>query len=321
MLTPPSCLSLQARHKRRRWALSTTVLVIACVDAKISRLMLRSYEFTDLSLMLRAYVRGVTSRRELLSSATAAAVTLDGQSASASTNTATSKCEHCCLKDWCQCDPHCDCHAVLSAEGYTVPRNASGAVAIGRGAWARALEWRAATIPGWSPAAEDSIEVKDSSIAGAGKGLFASVPLPVGTIIAPYVGKQLSVAEAQLRRNATEVTEYLWCPLQGNDNIDDIKGVDAQKPSYCVDPKFDTNPARFVNAAAEDAQCKLLNVEMCELGQVMYYRTLKSVAQGEELVTSYGPDYWQGWRGCGGKKSSSGGSRVFFSWLRSNGLL
>ncbi|CAK0864206.1 unnamed protein product [Prorocentrum cordatum] len=105
-------------------------------------------------------------------------------------------CKGRCERDWCKAnDDVCDCHAVLKSRGYQVPLDAPSAFArAGAAGWAASLGWEAASIPGWTPLRGEQLEVRPSSLAGAGRGLFARGALPGGAVL-PYAGTLLTFAE------------------------------------------------------------------------------------------------------------------------------
>lgn len=209
----------------------------------------------------------------------------------------------CCEADWCGCVDRCiDCHAYLKAKGYAVPADAQEAVAAaGRSRWPKALGWRSARMPGWLPVAESDLEMGNSTLEGAGTGLFTRRALPQGTVMPPYQGLSLTYLESKLGG------PYVWCPAGPGTELMEYEDQGAvkesgkgRKMSYCVDaePAAEGNPSRFINAAGSKAECKAVNVEICEIGQVMYYRTTKPVPPGGELVTDYGSNYWEDLESC-----------------------
>ncbi|CAK0864203.1 unnamed protein product [Prorocentrum cordatum] len=107
-------------------------------------------------------------------------------------------CKGRCERDWCKAnDDVCDCHAVLKSRGYQVPLDAPSAFArAGAAGWAASLGWEAASIPGWTPLRGEQLEVRPSSLAGAGRGLFARGALPGGAVL-PYAGTLLTFAEVE----------------------------------------------------------------------------------------------------------------------------
>lgn len=212
-------------------------------------------------------------------------------------------CSNCCASDWCNCD-FCDCRAVLQADGYAPPRDVVEAANRATGEqWGEGLGWRSAKIPGWKTVGDGDLEVKESSIRGAGKGLFARQSLPVGAVLPPYVGT-LRTAE-EIENRTQQETEYTWCPVGlGIDTLlaklASSSGVGGEQARFCIDAQRagEGNPARFVNGARSRAQCERVNVEMCEMGHVLYFRTTASIPAGAELLVSYGTDYWDDFRGC-----------------------
>ncbi|CAE7705972.1 unnamed protein product, partial [Symbiodinium pilosum] len=83
---------------------------------------------------------------------------------------------------------------------------------------------------------------------------------------------------------------YVWCPQSSGDTA----------PAFCMDAAADDpdNPARLINAAANEDQCKQVNTEICQLGGILYFRTLQEVPAGTELVTDYGYSYWPDFDSC-----------------------
>eukprot|EP00434_Breviolum_minutum_P026205 symbB.v1.2.023166.t1/scaffold2071.1/size90608/5 len=121
------------------------------------------------------------------------------------------------------------------------------------------------------------------------------------------MGQLLTYREVGLRE-FSEGMEYTWCPLKNGfamlkmSQEELMLGPQADEMAFCVDSKEFTdrneNPGRYVNGAKTKEQCELVNVKMCELGRVMYFRTTKAVAAGSELITNYGGSYWD-FEGCG----------------------
>lgn len=207
----------------------------------------------------------------------------------------------CCEKDWCGCGLECiDCHSYLKSRGYQVPLSLADAKAkAGTSRWPSALGWRSASMPRWRPAKDVELRAGASALEGAGQGLFATAALPKGTVMPPYQGPMLSYGQGQKGGN------YVYCPYTSREALRDIEDKLPGAPalgdlSFCVDakPAVEDNPSRLINAAATAAQCKEVNVEICEIGQVMYYRTTRPVPVGDELVTDYGSTYWGGLDSC-----------------------
>eukprot|EP00929_Paragymnodinium_shiwhaense_P118002 TRINITY_DN8955_c0_g2_i1.p1 TRINITY_DN8955_c0_g2~~TRINITY_DN8955_c0_g2_i1.p1 ORF type:complete len:320 (-),score=25.91 TRINITY_DN8955_c0_g2_i1:209-1168(-) len=209
----------------------------------------------------------------------------------------------CCEKDWCGCGGECfDCYDHLKKLGYKMPLDAPAAVAAAGTAWRDSLNWKSAKLPGWRPTKDEYIMEKNSSIEGAGQGLFAKVGLPRGAVMPPYGGRMLKFSESKVGG------PYAWCPVGSADAIGEMdetalkSGPKSKEISYCVDGEATTNednPSRLINAAGSPEECAKVNTEICEIGKVMYFRTTRPIAAGEELVTDYGNNYWEDLQDCG----------------------
>jgi len=208
----------------------------------------------------------------------------------------------CCKSDWCGCKYCTDCYAYLKPKGYTLPIDARGAYAKAGKNWASELNWESAfqSLPSATKTAGiDSFDIRLSGLQGAGQGFFAKGDLPKGAVLPPYQGRVLSFAEGQ------SGGDYVWCPVSAGlkyvlEEEAATKGALAKEPSYCIDSsKAKTgNPARYVNAAAQREQCAHVNVEICEIGDVMYFRATRPISAGTELVTDYGDFYWSNNETC-----------------------
>lgn len=214
----------------------------------------------------------------------------------------------CCELDWCACGrAGCDCLAHLKELGYTVPLDARTAYALAGDAWADALGWSSASF--WHPILDDKVELRSSSISGVGTGLFARASLPSGAVLPPYQGLVLTIADLTRSEYSSSQGNYVWCPRSSQRLLEESNaageeeielGPDALMPTFCVDGELASgrNPSPFVNAATTQSQCGLVNVEICELGDVAYFRTTRPVLPGTELVTDYGSRYWSDFPGC-----------------------
>jgi hypothetical protein len=117
---------------------------------------------------------------------------------------------------------------------------------------------------------ELSVEVKASTIAGAGLGLFATKTLPPGSDIVAYTGEALTRAQ-YLERYPLENARYVFSPKPG-------VYIDA------VDPAT-SSLARYVNAlpAAE------ANARLTTTGTVAV--KARAIQAGEEVFVDYGAGY------------------------------
>ena len=123
------------------------------------------------------------------------------------------------------------------------------------------------------------VEVRPSLLRGAGKGCFAVTILPAGTILGPFHGKHLTAEERKKVNDST----YIW-------KIDDNLYVDAKEiPNH--------NPLRYVNGTKTKSQRAKTNCIVKFIGatpadEKVYYLTVRDIAPGEELLISYGNNYF-----------------------------
>lgn len=210
----------------------------------------------------------------------------------------------CCSSDWCGCKGCTNCYKALKTQGYALPLDAQAAYkkAGGRG-WPLALNWQATfpKLPGVARVATaESFQVSKSNIENAGDGLFTNTALPRGSVLPPYQGEVLNFAKGQ------KGGAYVWCPVSAGlrmyfaEEGETETGGMAEEPSFCVDSAGtkEGNPARFVNGAGSKDECKEVNLEICEIGDIMYFRTSRDVPVGAELLTDYGDFYWSNNEPC-----------------------
>jgi SET domain-containing protein len=120
----------------------------------------------------------------------------------------------------------------------------------------------------------DHLEVKDSLIADAGKGLFATIDIKKGDYIDEYKGEILTEKELEDRDDHRYVFQ-----LSRNHLIDAIK-PDSCMVRYMNDPihsEFKAN-AKFFG----DRHRKRVIV-----------RAIKNISKGEEILAPYGRTYWK----------------------------
>jgi SET domain-containing protein len=122
------------------------------------------------------------------------------------------------------------------------------------------------------------LTVEPSKIRNAGLGCFAAVFIPAGTIIGPYKGKYMTLRQ----RNDIMNGAYIW-------KINENRFVDA------ID-HIKNNPLRYVNGTKTPLQKNRTNCAVKFLGPTnkerVYYMTIKDIKKGEELLVSYGNNYF-----------------------------
>lgn len=127
------------------------------------------------------------------------------------------------------------------------------------------------------------VEIRDSLIPGAGKGLFAKYDLAAGTYVGHYDGTYLSQAEIDALDDHT--TSYLF-----------LLPECADEPIYAGiagDLEHPISKVNFAPSTVNGHPTHLQNVDFIEQCDEPYEKlfTTRFVHAGEELYTDYGPDY------------------------------
>lgn len=123
------------------------------------------------------------------------------------------------------------------------------------------------------------LELKKSKIRNAGIGVFAKTVIPSSTLMGPYKGEYLNLKKRNERKDGT----YIW-------KIHDNLYVDAKKFKK-------NNLLRYVNGAKTNIQKSKINCEVKFIGPSInklkvYYIAIKDILPGEELIISYGNNYF-----------------------------
>ena len=123
---------------------------------------------------------------------------------------------------------------------------------------------------------EKKVEVKESILPGAGKGLFAKEPIPKGTRIVEYKGKITTWKE-----------------------VDDDDGNNGYiyyiKRHHVIDASRHTSAlARYANDARGLQRLKgtTNNAEYVEDDLKVYIESKKDIPAGAEILVEYGKEYW-----------------------------
>lgn len=142
------------------------------------------------------------------------------------------------------------------------------------------------------------LEVRPSSIPGAGDGLFATCDWQAGACIGEYFGAVSSEAPAD--------GKYAWKVPVCRDASAVVHQKNKQELERCAPTRWQfvdgwreplpaekRNPIRFVNSIRSADQRASLNVAVrFERGRVFYDAT-RHVRSGQELIVDYGPTYWK----------------------------
>ena len=122
---------------------------------------------------------------------------------------------------------------------------------------------------------EKQLEIRESNIPGAGKGLFTNEFIPKGTRIIEYKGRIRTWKDAQ---NDSENYYILYVT---RNHI-----IDANKRKKSL--------GRYINDAKGLRKIKGLNnnTEFKREGLRIFVEAIKDIPEGSELFVGYGKDYW-----------------------------
>lgn len=123
---------------------------------------------------------------------------------------------------------------------------------------------------------EKYLFTKPSNIPEAGQGLFTSIFIPKGTRIIEYTGKVTNWEDADHREGLNAYIYFL-----SDDHV-----IDAARRKKSM--------ARYANDARGMKKIKGLtnNSEYVEEGNKVYIEATKNIPEGEEILVSYGKEYW-----------------------------
>lgn len=122
------------------------------------------------------------------------------------------------------------------------------------------------------------LEVRESRIPGAGRGLFVTRDVPPGEWLAVYTGTPLSLAEVMRRKEKGELSDY----VRGGFGLFSLDAVDYQAVL-----------ARYINdpyLTPERRNVRFLKLRKAKRALVLATR---KVSAGEELYAKYGDGYWR----------------------------
>lgn len=120
------------------------------------------------------------------------------------------------------------------------------------------------------------IEVKQSKIKGAGKGVFALRDIKKGEVLNFYKGKKITEQQYENMKKDSDYAFSVTC--KGKEIL-----YDAQKIK-------DGNWTRYMNHAR--GRGKGENVEPYYYGCKVWFRSTRPIKKGTELLFDYGDDYW-----------------------------
>lgn len=117
------------------------------------------------------------------------------------------------------------------------------------------------------------LEIRESTIPKAGKGLFTKTPFKKGTILGHYTGDKLNRKQFFKLKD----TSYVW-------EIHRDLFIDAKnRPEVLL---------RFVNGACTPEQKKMINCEAEIYNNKMWYIVNRDIPEKTELIVDYGNIYF-----------------------------
>lgn len=126
------------------------------------------------------------------------------------------------------------------------------------------------------PFLESQLFVQESTIPGAGQGLFTKVFIPKGTRIIQYTGKVSNWEDAD---HQDGLNAYIY--FMSEDHV-----IDASKRKKSL--------GRYANDARGMKKIKglLNNSVYVEEGKKVYVDSAKDIQAGGEILVGYGKEYW-----------------------------
>jgi hypothetical protein len=123
----------------------------------------------------------------------------------------------------------------------------------------------------------------ESTISGAGDGVFVDSFVQAGTNLGQYKGKMV------VSMDSLDNKDYVWRldpPVHKGKKV--YKFLDGH--STWIEKS--RNHMAYVNGAANDAQRQLINCQMEQKDGKIYYYSTKDIHPGEELIVDYGRGYF-----------------------------
>lgn len=119
---------------------------------------------------------------------------------------------------------------------------------------------------------EDKFEIKESSIKGAGKGLFTKVPIKKGEHIGYYTGRYLT--EKQLEREPFISSKYI---------------MTISKNCYILGEGKGSGFASFINHSNKPNAEIIVSTRW----KTARISAIKKIKPGEEIFYNYSDEYWE----------------------------
>lgn len=123
------------------------------------------------------------------------------------------------------------------------------------------------------------IRLRESTIVGAGKGLFATIPFAAGAYICPYVGERITEACLNERYPGNMTAPYAVTDNGRHTDSACLRGIGAMSNGlFKVDGSC--RAERFHNSEIVSRR-----------GRGLWLRATKNIPAGAEILTYYGDEY------------------------------
>lgn len=117
------------------------------------------------------------------------------------------------------------------------------------------------------------ISIKDSTIKGSGKGVFANCDIPAGTVLGEYLGKVFTGKDMDKTTG-----DYLFSVSR---NGKEVKIIDGKLKKY-------SSWVRYVNSPQTS---KGANAFFYQYGERIWLKSSKVIPAGQEIFAYYGDNY------------------------------
>jgi len=127
----------------------------------------------------------------------------------------------------------------------------------------------------------ENIEIKQSIIKNAGRGVFAKRNIPKGKILGKYTGKKHFAKNDEMKNDSSFMdNKYLFLISQTDSDILFIDGSDGG------------NWTCMINGAKTALEKNKINIQTFLDKEDIYFQTTRTIKKGDELLFDYGPYYW-----------------------------
>jgi SET domain-containing protein len=129
-------------------------------------------------------------------------------------------------------------------------------------------------------------EIRESTIAGAGLGVFAKKKIAQNMSLGYYKGEVYT--DDEFKKVPYTLYDFMFKLSAGyeKESKQIILHIDASD-------KNKSNWTRYVNGAKNKEQEKMINIEVVTVGVSLAFHSTKDIEPGTELIISYGETYWK----------------------------